>query len=225
MSELTYWKNPATGLIEGVDILGTVKVVQRNPNLQFSSKPGCGFEERFTESGESYYVEEGLRVEDEPYSWRYTSAMAGAIASSLTEGLLLIDICKAEWCPPFSVVTRWLRMRPDFKEMIEIAKRDRVEHFYEGAIKSAREAVMNSSGKEYVAAKKLEVETMRWIAEKGDASRFATKQVHSLDVLTQVVVHTGIDRNEKEVAEIGSISDTSISIGELTNGEAITEKQ
>jgi hypothetical protein len=48
MSELTYWKNPATGLIEGVDILGTVKVVQKNPNLQFSSKPGGGFEERFS---------------------------------------------------------------------------------------------------------------------------------------------------------------------------------
>ena len=195
MNDITYWKNPITGLIEGIRADGEVEILQKDPMKLFDAKAPNGFEERERENGEKYWVAEDLPLR-KIRSYAYNPAIGGAIASEVANGGYITTLWKKhEWCPPYSILARWLRLIPEFREMIDQATRDRAELHFEETISLADEAYENAHPDDKLAAAKLQIESRKWVAEKANKEKFGNNNKLQVEGAVQIVVHTGIVRD------------------------------
>lgn len=198
---VTYWRNPATGLIEGISEDGKTTVVQKSLDLTFDAMTKAGFRETIRPDGTAVWVQEGIDVPT-TREWRYNPALGGAIAGEIANGGKISKLHKIhDWCPPYAVLARWLVKIPEFKQMIDEALKHRAMLHFEEIIETADEQYekFKDDDDAGVQAAKLKIDSRKFLAEKGDADRFGTKTKATGDVAVQIVIDTGIRREEKDV--------------------------
>jgi hypothetical protein len=164
---------------------GKIICVQRTPTDFLASK----FEHLVkleTPEG-TVWVEKGIDLDKINFEkpWPFSKLMGDLLCQRIVEGITLLKACE-EFKVPYSLVCRWKREFPEFGEALEAARKDRAEAFHDKAIQKAQE-----SKRPY-----LEVDTLRWAAEKGDAQRFGnqTKIVGDKNAPLAFVLDTGIRR-------------------------------
>jgi hypothetical protein len=86
----------------------------------------------------------------------------------------------------YADICRWRRESKDFASALEVARRDRAELLHDRAIKTAQSSC----------DAKLQVETDKWAAEKGDPEKFGNKTKIVGDAAAPIVLafETGIRR-------------------------------
>ncbi len=200
--DITFWKNPETGLVESIDTNGKVVSVQKDPRVIFNPECPVGFTEYTDTSGKKTWVQDGL-ASAEVSSWIYNPAIGGAICTEISQGALLSTMSKKfSWCPPYAILARWLHKVPEFKEMFEQAKKDRAELHYEEIMQVADETYHNAlGGEDEIAAAKLKIDSRKWVAEKGDNEKFGQKTKQEVVGAVSIVVHTGIIREAKKIVD------------------------
>ncbi len=197
----TYWRNPRTGLIEGVTEEGQVTTVQKSMDQPFDATTKAGFTEVVRPDGSIYWIQEGVDIK-EVRSWAYNPMLGGAVASEIAAGASLSTMHKKfDWAPPYAIMARWMQRVPEFKEMVEQALKDRAVVHFEEIIETADEVykAMKDDPDAMVAAGKLKIDARKFLAEKGDTDKFGAKQKASGEVNVQIVIDTGIRREIKDV--------------------------
>lgn len=182
----TYTHINNQGLYEVIDILtGKIICVQRSPMDLLALK----FEHLVkleTPEG-TVWVEKGIDLDkinfDKP--WPYSRLLGDLLCQSIVDGKTTLKACE-EFKIPYSLLVKWKREIPSFREQFEQAQKDRAEAFHDKALQKAQE-----SKRPY-----LEVETLKWAAEKGDQARFGnqTKIVGDKNAPIAFVLETGIRR-------------------------------
>lgn len=198
--KITHWRNPETGLIEGIDETGAVVSIQRNPNLHLDVTTREGFTLQDTKDGRRIWVEDGL-VDVKASGWNYTPALGGAIATLVASGASLTKIQKTDSSmPPYAVIARWISVIPEFKVMIDQALKDRAHLRAEEVLEIADETYREVKGTEdQVQGAKLAIDARKYTAEKDHADKYGSKAKQVGDVAVQIVIDTGIHREPLDV--------------------------
>ncbi len=197
----TYWRNPATGLIEGVTENGQVVSVQKSLDEPFDSTTKAGFTEKVRPDGSIYWVQDGVAT-GESRSWAYSPMLGGVIAGEISAGGAISTLCKKfTWCPPYAILARWMQRIPEFKEMVDEAIKHRAVVHFEEIIQTADEvyATMKDDPDNAVQAAKMKIDARKFTVEKGDADKFGSKGKVTGDVNVQIVIDTGIRREPIDV--------------------------
>jgi len=131
---------------------------------------------------------------------------AVAICQEIRKGATLTDLGGMSGYPPLEVIHMWIRMHPEFKAHVDIAKKDRAENYHDKII-SLAEALANPDDEvaaATVASKKTAIDAYKWAAEKGDPDRFGKKQeVSHVDTRpTTIVISTGINRQSAPIEDV-----------------------
>lgn len=194
---ITYWRNPATNLIEGVDEAGQVVSAQKSLDQPFDATTKAGFTECVRPDGSIYWIQDGVDVTTVK-SWQYNVMLGGAIAGEIAAGGALSSLHKKfAWCPPYAILVRWMKHAPEFKEMVDEAIRHRATVHFEEIIQTADEVYdkMKDDPDAMVAAGKLKIDARKFTAEKGDSDKFGSKTKVTGDVAVQILIDTGIVRD------------------------------
>lgn len=207
-----YKLNHETGLIEAYDpISGVLLGVQQSRDDILTLAPRIADRMRLIklEDGREIWLEHGINPDRIPtnFKWKYSDIYAAMICEQITLGKTLTQICNMQGYPSYSAVCRWRREVPQFKEMLDDAKRDRAEQKVDEALQIVDELKMPTS--EEIQHAKLRADMRKWYAEKDDAAKFGSKLKVQADVVsTTLVVHTGIlrpgDPGYKEVTPNGT---------------------
>jgi len=131
--------------------------------------------------------------------WNYSLEIGAAIVDLVRQGNTLVKIGKMKGFPNVSTIYRWGMLHPDFKEKIELARKDRAEYFHDKVIETIEEV----SCKEDVPAAKLKVDGYRWAAEKGDKDRYGNSSKIDINTGGIQYINTGIpeDTTFDEIVE------------------------
>lgn len=128
------------------------------------------------------------------------------ICQAIRKGRTIADIGKDERFPPVEVLHLWIRMHPDFKAQVELAKKDRAENYHDKIIALAEDLADPLPGvaAAEVASKKTAVDAYKWAAEKNDPDRYGKKQEvkHTDAQPTQIIINTGISRHLPDVEDV-----------------------
>ena len=128
-------------------------------------------------------------------NWEYSDTMAALICEKIRTGSLMKDITKEPGMPNYSVISRWRREREEFNEALVQARQDRAEILKEEALQEALDLADNPPVDQEVAAAKLKVDTIKWVAGVDHPDRFGSKKEAGISVGTAVImVDTGIKR-------------------------------
>lgn len=102
--------------------------------------------------------------------------------------------------PKYSQLVRWMRVHPWIKQAIEDARLARAEYHRDKVMEEAERA---ESWKDAIIATQVKIDAHKWAAGVDDAKYKGNAKIEaSINVPTQIVVHTGIDRTPaREVEE------------------------
>jgi hypothetical protein len=202
-TKLIYFKNPETGLIEGIDESGKVVTVQKSVDILFDHSTKAGFKEITRPDGSIYWVQDGVDVPTVS-SWFYNPMLGALIAAEIAKGGALSTLNKKDkqW-PSYPILARWLVVHEDFKQMIEQAEKDRAYLRFEEVSETVEETYREFKGDEDngIAAAKLKIDALKFLVEKGDRDKFGTKPQAQGGGGVTIIVDTGIDRTPREVVE------------------------
>lgn len=218
--QTTAFKNPRTGLIEILDIkTGAVVAVQRDA-FQIHSQDLLV--EATLPTGEKIMLQKGIDTGQlvNVKSHAYNSVVADLICQQLAEGASLTKVCAKDGFPSYTTICRWRRENPGFKEALEEARRDRSEYMRDLALDEALLADEDNA-----MAQKLKHEAYKWAAGTDLPERYSakTKIEGSLNIPMQLVVNTGIIRNEEEYGrEIKDATQTGVPITHSSGSSAPT---
>jgi hypothetical protein len=123
----------------------------------------------------------------------YSPIIVDDICRQVAEGGSVSKICNGRnGMPSYNEFCRWRRAHPWIVEALDRAREDRAERLRDEALDLADEAVSVKDA----AAQALKVETRKWAASV-DSPRYnpKTKVEATLNVPTQIVVMTGIERD------------------------------
>lgn len=106
-----------------------------------------------------------------------------------------------EGFPQLSVMYKWQELHPKFKERIKLAKAGRAEYFRD----KAEEVLDNTMEKEDVPVSKLKFDGYMKLAEKDNPLEYGRSQAQvSQAAPLQIVIHTGINRDEPQIVEVNN---------------------
>jgi hypothetical protein len=177
----------AQGLIEVIDLhTGRVLCVQRTAKDYLALKFE-GLTRIETPQG-PVFIEKGLDVDRVRRSnaLAYSPVIISLIAEKITEGMSLMRACE-EVGVKYSLVCAWRLAYEEAKAALEQARKDRAEVLAERALEKAEK-----SKRPY-----LEVETLKWAAEKGNPEKFGNQTTIKGDKNAPItfVLDTGIRRS------------------------------
>jgi len=131
---------------------------------------------------------------------------AVAICQAIRKGRTMSDLGRDDRFPPIEVIHMWVRMHPDFKAQVDLAKKDRAENYHDKIISLAEELSKPDEGvaASEVASRKTAIDAYKWAAEKNDPDRFGKKQEvsHTNDKPTTIVINTGINRQSPPIEDV-----------------------
>lgn len=137
--------------------------------------------------------------------WVFSLEYAVAICQAIRKGVTMAAIGRDEKYPPIEVIHMWIRMHPDFKAQVDIARKDRAEGYHDKIIAMAEQLAEPDIevAAATVASKKTAIDAFKWAAEKNDPDRFGKKQevTHTNDKPATIVINTGINRNLPDVED------------------------
>lgn len=120
----------------------------------------------------------------------------------VTEGYSLKEISKIQGMPPLHIIYKWSRDYKVFKDCLQQAREDRAHFYHDHAIDTA----MATNDKDKVPVSRLQIDTLKWAAEKGNSGSYGAKQVieGNPDKPVNFIIDTGVRRELIEVqAEVG----------------------
>lgn len=240
-SKLTQ-RTDENGLVEFVDENDVVVEKEMPPKGNFAKKKRVFREKGYhkvkqviNHEGKVSWVGRGVNMDNIPHvEWPFSQLVSDMILMHVIEGKSLKDISEMEGFPPRHIIYRWTREHPEFKDHLEIAKRDRASYFHDKALDIA----MAVRTKTDAVTAKVKIDTLKWAAEKGSPSDYGNRQVveGNPDKPITIVVDTGIYRqipgeingnNEKEItcdvvtaASVDSSGDATES-GECSDGDEV----
>jgi len=181
--------------------VSTFKLPSSLPKLnsgEFVELSSCGKELRVL----NMYTGEVLRVLDyDPsrcsgvVSVSYSPELAQLIFNLLLGGRSLSELVKMPGMPSLSQLARWRAYDPEFDKLFTQARELRAELLYDEVLESSRPEGLSSS--ESLAEKKLYLDSLKWVVERGNRDKFSASSKSS-EALGQVIiqVNTGIDRGD-----------------------------
>ena len=209
MATYTYL-NHKTQLLETID-LSTGKILAIGAGADFDYTNKELFDEVVLVDGTIALVAKGVDVNLATMhrSWVYNQSVADLFCQLVAEGKGVTAASREPGMPPYSIVCRWRRERPEFARQLEEARKDRAEGMRDKAMATAEGA-----DEDNIQVDKLKVETYKWAAGVDDQNKYGAKKVQ-LDENTplQIIVNTGIVRdvsNQTGVKDVTSTVQTKI---------------
>lgn len=136
----------------------------------------------------------------------YSPLLLDLVCQKLAEGENLTQICKTPGFPTYRALCAWRRKYPEVSVALNEAKRDRAEALRDKALNEAEGAV----SRDPVTASALRVDTYKWASGIDDPRYSPKAKVEAtLNAPTQIVIHTGINREEPNVRQVHEQSTTS----------------
>jgi len=110
----------------------------------------------------------------------YTQELADTICLRLACGESMRSVCRDKGMPSMQTVWRWLREKRDFREQYDYAKQESADAMAEDALGIADEAFdviigNDKSDGARVQAKKLAVDTRKWMMSKMKPKKYGDK--------------------------------------------------
>lgn len=171
--------------------------------------------------GDLIYVTPGIIAEKLRRYTRYvyTPQLGDLIADLIVEGNELSKIHTLySFVPKYSIIWRWMKQFPEFKQKIEDAYEARAELTRDRISSLAKEA--ESIDKEDVPGVKLAIDTKKWLAEKDGPKKYSGKTKIEADIRAQVLtIDTGIRRPGDEGYNKDHTREIVDSMVQLTPGE------
>lgn len=177
--------------ISGLTVAILKKDFQKSRNAKFAVRVGS--------EGQSVLVQEDVpaeyleRIEEVPVS----RDVVERICHRLMEGELMHKICGSDGVPSYSVVSQWRRHNQWVRTAIEQARADRAEKLVEKILEEAEAA----EGKDPIDGARVRIDAYKYVAGL-DNSRYSPKAKveANINVPTQIIISTGIDRGEVDAA-------------------------
>lgn len=129
----------------------------------------------------------------------YSPLVIDVICEEIANGGNLTDICKKPHMPTYSTLCRWRRKYPEIDPLLDLARRDRAEFLRDKALKE----ISGDLHPREVEGKRLKTD-IYWKAAGVDDSRYSPKAKveANINMPTQIVVETGIRREEREAVQL-----------------------
>jgi len=123
------------------------------------------------------------------------------LCQKIVEGKNITDICGLAPFPSYVTFSRWRREHPWIDQAIEKARADRAEFYRDQIMKEAASAV---STKDPINASSLKIDALKWASSIDDPTRYSPKAKveATVNMPTQIIVNTGIDRGPRPVQPI-----------------------
>lgn len=125
----------------------------------------------------------------------YSVALARNICMAIRDGKSIKDICTGrDGAPSYSTFCLWKYRYPDFREAVKDAQADSAQILAEKVLDIA---AGSSTDKLQQDDKKIEMEALKWMAEKQDPNKFGkqTKVTGDSEQPITIMVNTGIKRD------------------------------
>lgn len=197
---LFYRLNKSTNTYEVVDaVSGVVLAVQKDLNENFL----LGHYDKFIKAnidGKEVYIQPGMTVESVKLPvLSFSKPIADLIVQEITEGeTSLKNACK-KFGVQYSTIMKWAKSVPEFGEALEEARRLSAEMIHDDIMEKAREASKGMMTKGEIETTRLATDLLKWSAEKRDPNRFGNKQEKNAQGAVQIIIQTGITREEKVI--------------------------
>lgn len=194
------YHNPSTGLIEHIcEETGQIVLIQKT--LDDSVRTDKSKSIRYScDNGVECRIERGLEKLGllRTKRWVYNDMIAELICQRVTEGETLLEICGPKQntagqkiMPPYFIVVKWRRERPEFDLKLKQALSDRSEILADHASEQSKLADEDNA-----TAQKLVVDTLKWRTGVDNPDKFGAKTKISgeIEATTIFVINTGIRR-------------------------------
>lgn len=189
----------ADGLIELVHpYTGEVLAVQKDAAASLEKTPDR-YQPVELPNGEVRYLEKTLDsgiFGNARKSWARNAVLEDLICQQLANGENIKDICKTPGFPTLSVFSKWMQ-DPEFKGRVSEARAMRAEVLKEEVLYQADQAIAEAEPEQSVAARKLKVDALKWVASVDSPDRFGNKtKVENSSTSTILIIDTGIRRED-----------------------------
>lgn len=195
-------RNAATGLIEILDaITGDIIAVQHT----YDFTPGSNDPERSilvtTPEGHTVELQKGPASEAYeqdtsliPSRWRYSDTLAQLICEQITMGERITKLPRGY--PPYSTVARWRKERPEFRQMLEDAVKDRADQFHDMLLDYLEE-MKESGAEDRASVARVQIDAIKWMSKVGNVDKYGDKTKISGDSSSPltIVLESGIRRS------------------------------
>lgn len=146
-------------------------------------------------------------LKDSPAPAAYNPAIGELFVYRILDGSGIKKAC-AEVGLSYPLYCKWRKLYPEFKDMVDEARKDRGEQFFDKAEETAEAATPDE---DEIALARLKIDTYKYLSSVSDPRRFGQKtQVAATVGIARLVVDTGIRREGEhgfEEAEVhGTIS-------------------
>lgn len=159
-----------------------------------TSKIPTHFVESALPTGEKCWIQQGLAPVPAGgvREMSYNPTIIHLLCQRITEGGSITKICGTEHFPPYNTLRAWAKQHPWIDEHVDRARRDRAEVLRDRALSEAEEA----TSRDPIDAHSLRVDTYKWLAGV-DHERYnpKTKIEATINTPTQIIIHTGINRD------------------------------
>ena len=128
--------------------------------------------------------------------WVYSKAYGEIICQKVVEGLTFSAICSLPGFPTVATLARWRVENSDFDDAVKESRKMRAEMYHDQIAKDINSD--EEASKEDIAARKLKMDRLKWLASVNDPETFGTRTKISGDSSAplRLVVSTGINREE-----------------------------
>jgi hypothetical protein len=187
----TFYRIAANGLVECVDaITGVVVGIQKDRYVV----PATEFREMQLD-GRTVMVQHTVDFDSSKYKrgQEFNKIIGDIIVQKIIEGVPISEIPKHDGMPSLYTMARWRRESKEFDTDIRFARQMRAERLRDEALAEA--ALASGEVSEYVAGRKLKVESLKWAAEKDSPGEYGNKvEVSGKIGHVHMVIETGIRR-------------------------------
>lgn len=156
-------------------------------------------------------VDQHARGMIEVNSFKYTLEWSEILCGEIRKGKSLSAICAQVGFPSIGTVHKWKAAHPDLKRSLQMARQDRAESYADLAL----EIAMSVTNKDDAQVAKVQIDTLKWSAEKGNPSEYGQSQKITGDANAPVgfsIISTGIEKGvqrDVEIEEKNTIVETS----------------
>lgn len=191
-----FYRTNSMGLVEAIDaVSGEVLSVENSYNSNHYLNRLDDLIKVTLDDGSIIYSSKGLSLDGYKKSnYSFSKPIADVIAQQISEGKTMSAILKQEGMPSYSTVLRWLRSNSEFKADIEEARIARAEVTHDEIVDIAHTLPDVSEIDSEKLMKKAQL--LKWSAEKSDPARFGGKGKEQQTGAVQIIINTGISREE-----------------------------
>lgn len=198
-----YRTNVVYGYVEVVDaVSGQVLAVQQDYNENFI----LGKMDDLLEvdiDGQKILMQKGMTLSTyKPVNSRFSRPLADLILQEIIEnGTGITRACK-KFGVGYSTLMNWADKNEDFGKALDRAKRYRADKTHDEVMDIAEDLKSKTLNKTQVEALKAAADLKKWSAEKSDPHRFGNSKEKAAQGAVQIVINTGISREEPTTVEV-----------------------